>query len=116
MIIFQILVVRNSDESQKLNDTYQMLLLLLFLIVLGFLIFVTPLTLFHTYLAGINLTSWEFLSWMRITYLKVWPKKYGSPFSRGLAKNLKLFCCFNFRRSKQCFQWQMPSKLPKLIT
>ena len=34
----------------------------------------------HTYLAMHALTSWEFFSWQKITYLKVWPRKYGSPF------------------------------------
>ena len=35
----------------------------------------------HTYLAMNGLTSWEFFSWMNISYLKAWPRKYGSPFS-----------------------------------
>lgn len=29
------------------------------------------------------MTSWEFFSWFKITYLKVWPKKYGSPFKQS---------------------------------
>jgi palmitoyltransferase len=35
----------------------------------------------HSYLAALNLSSWEYFSWNKITYLKIWPKKYGSPFS-----------------------------------
>ena len=62
----------------------------------------------------VNLTSWEFLSWMRITYLKVWPKKHGSPFSKGVAGNLKLFCCVNYRKRKLSYNWKMPRSLPKL--
>jgi hypothetical protein len=67
------------------------------------------------YLIAINLTSWEFMSWMRITYLKVWPRKYGSPFGQeGIRKNIRMFCCYNFGRKKQCYQWKMPKTLPKL--
>jgi hypothetical protein len=49
----------------------------------GLLAFIGALIIFHTYLIGKGLTSWEYLSWMNITYLKVWPRKYGSPFSQG---------------------------------
>ena len=44
-------------------------------------LFVLALVSFHTLLAGKNLTSWEYISWMKITYMKVWPRKFGSPFS-----------------------------------
>lgn len=57
---------------------------------LCFAVFVLILIIFHSMLAAKNLTSWEYISWMRITYLKVWPKKFGSPFTEGSAKaNLK---------------------------
>ena len=46
-------------------------------------IFVLALLIFHTLLIGRALTSWEHIAWMRITYLKVWPKKFGSPFTQG---------------------------------
>jgi hypothetical protein len=47
--------------------------------------------------------------------MKVWPKRYGSPFSKkSLKENLKLFCCYNYTKSKQIFSWHMPNKLPKL--
>ena len=74
------------------------MLLFSFLVCVGFTLFVLPLILFHTYLVSENLTSWEFLSWMRITYLKVWPKKYGSPFSKGFKGNWKMFLTYNFRK------------------
>mmetsp|Transcript_7555 Transcript_7555/g.9117 ORF Transcript_7555/g.9117 Transcript_7555/m.9117 type:complete len:89 (+) Transcript_7555:1690-1956(+) len=48
---------------------------------LSFSVFVLTLLIFHTMLAARSLTSWEYISWRRITYLKVWPAKYGSPFS-----------------------------------
>ena len=71
------------------------------------------LIIFHTVLACKNLTSWEYISWMRITYLKVWPKKYGSPFSEGSASaNLKQFFCFPFAKRLKIYAWKMPKKLP----
>jgi len=73
------------------------------------------LLIFHTYLAAQNLSSWEYLSWMRVTYMKVWPKKLGSPFSRGTAfQNLKQFFCYPFASKKHIYPWRMPTKLPKL--
>ena len=113
MICSQVLLWKGKDD-EMLSETNQMLILFLFLITIGFTLFVLPLVFFHTYLVFVNMTSWEFLSWMRITYLKVWPRKYGSPFSKGVLSNLRLFCCFNFRKSKQNYQWKMPTKLPKL--
>ena len=60
------------------------------LISLFFVVMVGSLVFMHLYLASSNLTTWEFLSWNKISYMKVWPKKYGSPFSRGSRiKNLK---------------------------
>jgi hypothetical protein len=40
------------------------------------------------------------MSWMRITYLKVWPKKYGSPFNNGISENLKKFFFYDFANKK----------------
>jgi len=71
---------------------------------------------FHTFLAAKNLSSWEYLSWMRVTYMKVWPKKYGSPFTHGSAsKNLNQFFCYPFSSQEYIYQWRMPTKLPKLL-
>jgi len=81
------------------DEPYGIVLGLITLICVGFAIFVGTLLCFHSYLISENLTSWEMLSWMRITYLKVWPKKLGSPFTKGSKfSNCKFFCCFSFRR------------------
>ena len=69
---------------------------------------------FQIYLVTVNLTSWEFMSWMRITYLKVWPKKHGSPFNKGWLANVKLFIKINGRSNEDCHHWHMPTKLPAL--
>jgi len=44
-------------------------------------LFTAALLILHTYLASKNLSSWEYFSWMKITYMKIWPRKYGSPFA-----------------------------------
>jgi palmitoyltransferase len=72
------------------------------------------LILLHSYLASKALTSWEYFRWMKITYLKVWPKKYGSPFKRDTkVKNLMLM--LKPRQSKCAIQWEMPKAFPKLV-
>lgn len=64
------------------------------LILVGFLIMVSSLLLYHSYLATENITTWENAKWESITYLKDWPENLGSPFSRGCWKNLKNYCRF----------------------
>ena len=94
-LTIQIISVR-KDDFEQLSSTAQLMVLFDFLVCCGFTLFVLPLVGFHTYLVGSNLTSWEFLSWMRITYLKVWPKRYGSPFSKGWKENWRMFLTYNF--------------------
>jgi len=54
---------------------------------------VVGLSLMHVYLAFINLTTWEFASWEKITYLKSLPDaNAGSPFSRSCLLNMWIFC------------------------
>mmetsp|Transcript_7210 Transcript_7210/g.12174 ORF Transcript_7210/g.12174 Transcript_7210/m.12174 type:complete len:80 (+) Transcript_7210:1894-2133(+) len=74
----------------------------------------------HTYLIMVNLTTWELLAWQKITYLKIWPRRLGSPFSQGLGQNLKVFFKLNSlsqlrsNNAKECHRWRMPHKLPSL--
>ena len=83
---------------------------------IGFFFMVGSLLLMHTYFISKNLTTWEYLSWMKISYMKVWPKKYGSPFDRGGQKaNLKFFFRYDFSRGSYLYPWSMPKKLPKLV-
>lgn len=107
-------VLWKREDDERLQNDEKVLILLAFFVCACFTVFVLPLVFFHIYLACVNLTSWEFLSWMRITYLKIWPKRYGSPFSQGVRHNLRMYCCYNFRRKKVCHQWRMPKTLPKL--
>jgi len=79
---------------------------ILLTVVLGFFcLMVLSLLLFHTYLSCANLTSWETLSWYRISYLKDWASEWGSPFSKGVFKNLKHFCC-NCKKGLE--KWKLP--------
>jgi len=53
---------------------------------------------------------------MKISYMKVWPKKHGSPFDRGgLRANIKFFLRYDFTKGHQVYPWTMPRKLPKLV-
>ena len=76
-----------------------------------FSLFVIYLLIFHTYLALSNTTTWECLSWSKISYLKDWPRKYKSPFNIGIKNNLKLYFCYNLKNDNY-FVWKMPKRLP----
>ena len=101
-----------SEETSELSN--ELLAVLMMLISLGFIIFTLQMLAFQVYLISVGLTTWEYLSWMKITYLKVWPKRYGSPFSHGCCHNWQMFCCHSFRKHERCHQWIMPRELPKL--
>ncbi|CAD7966462.1 unnamed protein product [Amoebophrya sp. A25] len=68
------------------------LILAIFVICL-FALMVGTLLAYHTYLAAINLTSWETGSWDRITYLRDLDYELGSPFSRSLVLNCASYFC-----------------------
>lgn len=102
-ICLQIAVIKEEEDNKQLSESEQMLVLFNLMVCVGFTLFVAPLVVFHTYLISINLTSWEFLSWSRITYLLIWPRKYGSPFSYGVKSNLQIFFCGNFTTSKTTY-------------
>ena len=79
-----------------------------------FMLFVVYLIVFHSYLAATNTTTWECLSWDKISYLKLWPKKLGSPFNIGLKKNLRLYFCFNLTGDNY-FVWRLPKRRPDIL-
>lgn len=83
-----VLLRRNQREEVTAigSDTKQASNLAIYFVTLAMaflLAFVGALIFLHTYLISKGLTSWEYLSWMNITYLKVWPRRLGSPFSKG---------------------------------
>ena len=79
-----------------------------------FQFFVVYLIIFHSYLAATNTTTWECLSWDRISYLKLWPRRFGSPFNIGFLKNLKLYFCFTLTGDNY-FVWRLPKKRPDIV-
>ena len=52
---------------------------------------VVPLTLFHVYVALVNLTTWELTSSHRIPYLRHLDDV--NPFHHGYLHNVLMFCC-----------------------
>ena len=88
------------------------LILLSLLSEIFFNLMLLSLIFFHVYLVINNLTTWETLSWNKISYMRVWPRKYGSPFNWGIKKNLRLYF---WKNSKSNFiNWKMPKKLPSI--
>jgi len=63
------------------------------LLIILFAIMVSCLLCFHCYLASVNVTTWENITWHKISYLMKLDPDSGSPFSRGLLWNLKVYCC-----------------------
>ena len=102
-----------KESKEKLDRFFALYFGMEILICALFLLFVSALLVLHTYLIGQGLTSWEYFSWMKITYMKVWPRKYGSPFSQGsFIDNFKDY--FSPINQYSAIQWKMPSSLPKI--
>jgi hypothetical protein len=70
----------------------------------------SSLVLIHSVLASNNLTTWESLSWKKISYMKIWPEKYGSPFFVSYRDNLKSYFSAPSRYGN--IEWTMPTRLP----
>jgi hypothetical protein len=54
---------------------------------------------------------------MKIPYMKVWPKKYGSPFTKGgISNNWANFISQSkfSNQGQYLYPWEMPKKMPKL--
>lgn len=68
---------------------------------------------FHLFLAAINLTTWEYLSWQKISYLKTLDWSKGSPFSQGMIYNLYDNCCR--RVPKYLIVWELYEAKPNKI-
>ena len=87
--------------------------IVMMVVALLFQLFVVYLIFFHSYLAATNTTTWEFLSWDKISYLKLWPKHLGSPFNIGFVKNLRLYFCFDLSGDNY-FVWRLPKRRPDI--
>jgi len=100
-----------SVTSDWMRDNWY--LILVHMVIVVFLLMVLSLIFFHTLLSLKNMTTWEFLSWKKISYLQSWPRRLGSPFSIGLFSNLKLYFLYDLPR-KDFYIWKMPHRIPKL--
>lgn len=67
--------VEHQDVEVDTNGELanELLAVLVLLISLGFTLFTLQMLVFQIYLISAGLTTWEYLRWMKITYLKVWP-------------------------------------------
>jgi len=108
MLMFMCLKLTRRDDGTRHYGWFA------FSINIFFQVFVVYLGVFHSYLAATNTTTWECLSWDKISYLKLWPRRLGSPFNIGLKKNLKLYFCFNLTGDNY-FVWRLPKKRPDII-
>lgn len=115
--------VGNASEGQSESGlgewlTNNLVNLVASLVCFFFILMVGSLLAFHVFLSSNNLTTWEFLSWNKISYMKVWPKRYGSPFAQGSTKfqNLAIYFCPppKFKESFYFINWKMPLGLPEL--
>jgi len=79
-----------------------------------FFLFVLNLLVFHSYILSKNITTWECLSWKKISYLRFWPKKLGSPFDIGFVQNTRLFMCYKQEVGNQ-YVWKMPYRRPDFV-
>ena len=75
--------------------------------------FTTSLIVLHSMLSGANLTTWECLSWRRISYMQSWRRRDGSPFGIGCLGNLGLYCCYRLG-ARNFYVWRMPKTSPFL--
>lgn len=124
-LLFDCFEPHDQLEEWLIDNLFTLLSLVIcvfFIVMVGSLVFI------HSYLAQANLTTWEWLSWGKISYMKVWPKKYGSPFAQGRTRweNVKLyFSPEKFksslkqnkktkRASSRYIQWEMPTSFPEL--
>ena len=111
-----VLITQTIPRFQADENLYEWVqtngaLLLAFIIEAGFALMVTSLLAFHTYLACLNTTTWEHLSWTKISYLQNWPRTYGSPFSKGPWHNIKTYCCPLPQQGYMV--WVLPQTLPE---
>lgn len=118
MAFWDLLPVFINDSNEPWLQT-NWVTLLASLICVFFFFMVGSLAVMHIYLALSNLTTWEYLSWQKISYMKVWPKKYGSPFSKG--SRIANFHMYLFPEKytrtangakKRHIQWEMPTAFP----
>lgn len=89
--VLVVMSIRNVSGWDWFKENWAKMLVMLF--ISFFVLMVTCLLGYHSYLALTNQTTWENISWEKISYIKQFKRKDGSPFSRGVLANLYYYCC-----------------------
>lgn len=105
-------VTRNWEEI-KLEKFLLVLNCVLGTGLLFFVLFLSSLVFYHLYLVSVNLSTWEDKSWRKISYLKEFPRKLGSPFSKGLVKNWKTVFFNHLLAQSQFVYWNFTEDFKK---
>ncbi|CAD8113878.1 unnamed protein product [Paramecium primaurelia] len=82
-------------DFSSYNKWFSILVVISIVISISMGLMVLSLFLFHSLLSYKNMTTWEYKSWKRISYLKDFPQQLGSPFSNGWKQNLRQYCRFS---------------------
>mmetsp|Transcript_18318 Transcript_18318/g.1611 ORF Transcript_18318/g.1611 Transcript_18318/m.1611 type:complete len:88 (-) Transcript_18318:62-325(-) len=85
-----ILCLMKYNGDSFIFDNIMILFILGVIVIFGFMVGI--LIVYHTFLIISNLTTWENVSWDKISYLKELDEEEGSPFSEGIWKNIKKYC------------------------
>lgn len=85
-----------SDDKRENFMGHYFFTIIALLAIVGFGFMVMILIIYHTFLMMNNLTTWENVSWYKISYLKELEEENGSPFSEGVWNNVKKYCRLNF--------------------
>ena len=82
-------VVKTIEHWEEIKESWWMIFAEIFLGIglLFFFLFLSSLVFYHFYLISVNLSTWEDKSWKKISYLKEFSKRFGSPFSKGALWN-----------------------------
>ena len=98
IVIDLIVFIAVSDTDNKGSVGILLMVVLLLLIAL------IGLFVFHFYLIGINLTTWEFMRWESVEYLAIFDSKLlSSPFSKGFKENI--LCLWNNTKNEEHKKW-----------
>lgn len=79
-----------------------------------FIVMVTCLFGYHSYLALTNQTTWENVSWEKISYMRQFSRKDGSPFSKGILLNVYYYCCKKYPDAFTIWQLTKKTKVTSL--
>jgi len=123
LLLYLIEACRELFPGTRMTKFPSLLLICGGIVIGTLLLLVSCLWSFHLFLALANMTTWENVSWHRITYLRSIAQEKGSPFSRSLCDNLKIYCCspgassaYRYDESGYTVWEPGPPHIPKLMS